>query len=472
MRLFKHHVHVASVRLAVLEVGLLGLLSYYAIYYLENYRNTTTGAAFWDLVAILAIVMFVVMYSVGLYNKESIISPLKNLSKLFIVFLCAPIVTDFAVQIYVKFSTQLNPIRFTFGARAEAFLLFFAASFLVIMTTRLLFLKIVDLQLLQKNILILGTGRKASKLENFMMQHENKNFVHLLFASVADEEVLVPREKIVFYRNLSNISLNDAIRHHHVDELVVASDDRRGLPIDAILACKLAGMKVTEYLAFYEREAGRVDLDALHPSWLVFSDGFSLQWWDTLAKRAFDIVVSVLFLTFTLPITLITAVLVRLDSPGPIFYRQERVGQNGQTFTLMKFRSMRTDAESGGPQWAAQNDSRITRMGEFIRQTRIDEIPQIINVLRGDMSFIGPRPERPFFVESLSRHVPYYRERHRMKPGITGWAQINYPYGASIADAKEKMSYDLYYLKNFTIFLDVLILLQTARVVLWPAGVR
>jgi lipopolysaccharide/colanic/teichoic acid biosynthesis glycosyltransferase len=165
-------------------------------------------------------------------------------------------------------------------------------------------------------------------------------------------------------------------------------------------------------------------------------------------------------------------VLVRLDSPGPIFYRQERVGQNGQTFTLMKFRSMRTDAESAGPQWASQNDSRITRMGEFIRQTRIDEIPQIINVLRGDMSFIGPRPERPFFVESLSRHVPYYRERHRMKPGITGWAQINYPYGASIADAKEKMSYDLYYLKNFTIFLDVLILLQTARVVLWPAGVR
>jgi sugar transferase (PEP-CTERM system associated) len=244
------------------------------------------------------------------------------------------------------------------------------------------------------------------------------------------------------------------------------------LPIDAILACKLTGMKVTEYLAFYEREAGRVDLDALHPSWLVYSDGFSLQWWDTLAKRAFDIIVSVLFLAFTLPITLIAAILVRLDSPGPIFYRQERVGQNGQTFTLMKFRSMRADAESGGPQWAAQNDARITRMGEFIRQTRIDEIPQIINVLRGDMSFIGPRPERPFFVESLSRHVPYYRERHRMKPGITGWAQINYPYGASIADAKEKMSYDLYYLKNFTIFLDVLILLQTARVVLWPAGVR
>jgi sugar transferase (PEP-CTERM system associated) len=453
-------------------MALIGVLSYYAIYYLENVRGVTVGGSFWSLVAILVAVTFVVMYSVGLYNKESIISPLKNLSKLIIVFICSPIVIDFAMQIYVKFSSELNPIRFPFGARAEMLMLFIAASFLVILTTRLLFVKLVDLQLLQKNILILGTGRKAEKLETFMLQHENKNFVHLRFASVADEEILVPREKIVFYRNLSNISLNDAIKHHHIDELVVASDDRRGLPIDAILACKLAGMRVTEYLAFYEREAGRVDLDALQPSWLVFSDGFSLKWWDVAIKRTFDVVVSLLFLAFTLPITLITAVLVRLDSPGPIFYRQERVGQNGQTFTLMKFRSMRTDAESSGPQWAAQNDNRITRIGEFIRQTRIDEIPQIINVLRGDMSFIGPRPERPFFVDSLSRHVPYYRERHRMKPGITGWAQINYPYGASIADAKEKMSYDLYYLKNFTIFLDVLILLQTARVVLWPAGVR
>ena len=233
------------------------------------------------------------------------------------------------------------------------------------------------------------------------------------------------------------------------------------------------GVRVTGYLSFVERELGRIVLDDLDPNWLIFSDGFDKSVFRDAAKRAFDLIVSLLLLLFTLPITAVAALLIKLDSPGPVFYRQERVGRDGRTFTLTKFRSMRVDAEQqGGPRWAAEKDDRITEVGAFIRQTRIDELPQIINVLRGEMSIIGPRPERPFFVDTLTDAIPFYGERHRVKPGITGWAQINYPYGASIEDAREKLSYDLYYVKNTSLFLDVIILLQTVRVILWPSGVR
>ena len=192
-----------------------------------------------------------------------------------------------------------------------------------------------------------------------------------------------------------------------------------------------------------------------------------------MLKRAFDIVASLVLLAFSMPALALAALAVRLESRGPVFYRQERVGLNGRPFMLLKFRSMRTDAERDGvPRWAAVNDSRVTRVGAFIRKTRIDELPQIFNVLKGEMSFIGPRPERPFFVEELRQAIPYYFERHRVKPGISGWAQLNYPYGASIEDAKEKFQYDLYYIKNYSLFLDFIVLVQTARVILWPQGVR
>jgi sugar transferase (PEP-CTERM system associated) len=258
-----------------------------------------------------------------------------------------------------------------------------------------------------------------------------------------------------------------------VDEIVIATRDRRGLPIDALLDCKLKGITITEYLTFWERENGQIDLEALQPSWLFFSDGFRMNWFPNLIKRLFDVVVSLVFLTLTFPVIGLTAIALRLEGAGPIFYVQERVGLNGRRFPLMKFRSMSTNAETDGvPRWATANDQRITRVGALIRKTRIDEIPQVINVLRGDMSFIGPRPERPFFVETLMKEIPYYNERHRVKPGISGWAQINYPYGASVEDARQKLTYDLYYVKNRSLFLDFVILLQTARVILWPEGVH
>jgi exopolysaccharide biosynthesis polyprenyl glycosylphosphotransferase len=222
-----------------------------------------------------------------------------------------------------------------------------------------------------------------------------------------------------------------------------------------------------------ERETGRVDLDTVNPSWLIFSDGFSSgRAVSSVAKRAFDVLASSILLLLTFPVILLFALLVKLDSRGPAFFRQSRIGLFGQQFDLIKLRSMRTDAEKDGAQFAQKDDPRVTRIGKFIRKVRIDELPQAWSVLKGEMSFVGPRPERPEFVDDLEDKLPYYAERHMVKPGITGWAQINYPYGASIEDSRHKLEYDLYYAKNYTPFLDLLILLQTLRVVLWHEGAR
>ena len=257
-------------------------------------------------------------------------------------------------------------------------------------------------------------------------------------------------------------------------EVVLALEKRRNsLPLKDLLRVKSAGVHVNEFSSFLERETGRVDLDTLNPSWLIFSDGFSSgRAISSVAKRAFDIFASGLLLLLTFPVIAIFAIIVKLDSRGPAFFRQKRVGLYGQTFELIKLRSMRTDAEKDGSKWAQENDPRITRVGAFIRKVRIDELPQVWTVLRGHMNFVGPRPEVPTFVDDLEDKPPYYAERHMVKPGITGWAQINYPYGANIEDSRPKLEYDLYYAKNYTPFLDLLIILQTPRVVLWPEGAR
>ncbi|MEE2794859.1 MAG: exopolysaccharide biosynthesis polyprenyl glycosylphosphotransferase, partial [Pseudomonadota bacterium] len=248
---------------------------------------------------------------------------------------------------------------------------------------------------------------------------------------------------------------------------------RNSLPLKDLLRVKTNGVYVNDFSSFLERELGRVDLDTLNPSWLIFSDGFSAgQRLSSIGKRFFDIVVSLLILLIGVPLIALFSVLIKLETKGPAFFRQTRVGLYGQNFTLVKLRSMRTDAEAAGAKWAEKDDPRITRIGRLIRKVRIDELPQVWSVLKGEMSFVGPRPEVPAFVSDLERELPYYAERHVVKPGITGWAQINYPYGASIEDARHKLEYDLYYAKNYTPFLDLLILLQTARVILWPDGAR
>jgi len=263
-----------------------------------------------------------------------------------------------------------------------------------------------------------------------------------------------------------------AAQRFGADSIVVAPDERRGLPLEGLLDCKIAGIPVLQYLGFVEREIRRVDLKRMELSWLLYSDGFVFSILDRVLKRTLDLVVSITVLLLASPFLLTAMLAIRLEDGGPALYRQTRITRGGRAFRINKLRTMRVDAERGGAVWAAQGDARITRIGAFLRRTRLDEVPQLFNVLRGEMSFVGPRPERPDFVNMLAEAIPLYRERHVAKAGLTGWAQINYPYGASIDDARSKLSYDLYYVKNFSVLFDLLIIVQTIRVVLWPGGVR
>jgi sugar transferase (PEP-CTERM system associated) len=261
-----------------------------------------------------------------------------------------------------------------------------------------------------------------------------------------------------------------------IDEVVIAMDDRRqNFPLHDLLECRVKGIDVLDLMNFLERETGKVKLDVMNPSWIIFSEGFKRNGLREFVRRAFDLIASLGLLAIAWPLMIIAAVAIKFEDGigAPIFYRQQRVGIDGKVFNLLKFRSMSVNAEADGKaQWAQKNDSRVTRVGGVMRKTRIDELPQLLNVLRGDMSFVGPRPERPEFVSQLNERIPYYRERHCVKPGITGWAQLCYPYGSSEKDALEKLQYDLYYVKNHGFLFDLMILLQTAEVVLWGKGAR
>ncbi len=258
-----------------------------------------------------------------------------------------------------------------------------------------------------------------------------------------------------------------------VDRIIVALDERRGkFPLEQLLFCRLKGIPVDDGVAFTELLAGKLSVENLHPSSLIFSNGFKRSAIFKRMKRVFDLLASVLTLILLSPVCLLIALAIKMESTGPILYRQERVGEDGKVFKLLKFRSMRADAEQNGPVWAKVDDDRVTRVGRIIRKLRLDEIPQIFNVLKGEMSFVGPRPERPFFVESLRKEIPYYSERHVIKPGITGWAQIMYRYGASKEDALQKLKYDLYYIKHMSVMLDLVILFETIKIVLLGKGAR
>lgn len=320
-------------------------------------------------------------------------------------------------------------------------------------------------------ILVIGTGAEAAAVDQKLKQTALPGMTMVGFYALDAEECVVSPQRIL----PKLVSIVDTVKRRGVNEIIVAVRERRGdvLTLNQLLTCKLEGVRVIEQSTFFERIGGEVRIDALRASWLIFGEGFRQGRLRSFVKRAFDLTVSSVLLIMTIPLMLVTAVAISLESSGPILYRQERVGRELKTFKVFKFRSMRADAEADGiPRWANDHDSRVTRVGHFIRRTRIDELPQIFNVFKGEMSFVGPRPERPFFVEQLAEQIPFYSARHSIKPGITGWAQVSYRYGSSVEDAIHKLQFDLYYVKNHTIFLDLLILLKTVSVVLSGDGVR
>lgn len=334
---------------------------------------------------------------------------------------------------------------------------------------RAVYFGLLDERALSRRVLVLGAGERAATLGRLRRRADRRGFEIVAYVSVAGENRIGTDAPVLPHdRPLARI-----VRRYGIDEVVVAVDERRGggLPIHELLDCRLGGVQVLDLATFFERETGRIKLETLSPSWLVFEDGFRQGWLRARAKRAFDVAVSLALLVLASPLMLLAALAIRLDSPGPVLFRQVRVGQHGRPFELLKFRSMRVDAEADGrPRWASRDDPRITRVGRLLRKARIDELPQLVNVLRGEMSFVGPRPERPEFVRELAARIPYYNERHRVKPGITGWAQICYGYTDSERDAREKLEYDLYYVKNYSLLFDLYVILRTVEVVLWGRG--
>lgn len=333
---------------------------------------------------------------------------------------------------------------------------------------------LLDEDVFKRRVLVYGTGRRAASICRLRRRSDRRGFVTVGYVNADGGE---PDASVPVDERLDVMSdLMQLCREHRVDEIVVAMDDRRRrFPMEQLLECRLEGVEIIELVSFLERETGKVRLDILNPSWMIFAEGFRQGRIHGTLERACDIVASLVLLTLAAPVMLLTAVAIKLTEGinASVLYRQVRVGQYGRPFNLLKFRSMREDAERDGKaQWAQKNDTRVTRIGALIRVTRIDELPQIINVLRGEMSFVGPRPERPEFVEQLNERIPYYRERHSIKPGITGWAQLCYPYGSSEQDATEKLQYDLFYVKNHSLLFYIAILVQTVEVIVWRKGAR
>ncbi|SEL10270.1 sugar transferase, PEP-CTERM system associated/exopolysaccharide biosynthesis polyprenyl glycosylphosphotransferase [Roseateles sp. YR242] len=320
-------------------------------------------------------------------------------------------------------------------------------------------------------ILIFGSGAAALAVSESLRAADPHAQIVGFLPGPNEVDPLVPAQQLISAEE----SLTEAALRLGVDEIVVALSERRGgsMPLRQLLDCKLYGIRVVDLATYFEKTLAQIKISHVHAGWLIFGDGFNQGMLRSAVKRVFDLLSSLCLLVLSAPVMLVTAVLIKLESSGPMFYTQERVGMNGATFKVIKFRSMRQDAEKDGrPQWATKNDSRVTRVGNFIRKVRIDELPQLFNVLRGEMSMVGPRPERPFFVDELVANIPYYAVRHSVKPGVTGWAQVRYEYGSTIEDSLEKLQYDLYYVKNHTLFLDLLIMLETVAVVLTGRGAR
>ncbi len=335
---------------------------------------------------------------------------------------------------------------------------------------RLIFTQLTGSLRMQERILVVGTGETARKVVRQILAQ--REFAYRVVGFIDDDATRIG-ERIVNPGIVGTpADIAGLIAKHQIDRIIVGLADRRGkLPVEELLRAKMAGIRVEDATTTYERVTGKILIDDLRPSWLIFSDGFRVSRMVRWIKRSIDLVFSLVLAVLAFPVMVLTAFAVAIESGRPVLYRQERVGENGRTFTLYKFRSMRTDAEQGGtPIWATAGDSRITRVGLLIRKTRLDELPQLWNVVRGDMSFVGPRPERPYFVAELAKDIPFYQQRHAVKPGLTGWAQVKYRYGSSREDAMEKLRYDLYYIKHLSIVFDLTIVFDTVKVVLFRKG--
>jgi sugar transferase (PEP-CTERM system associated) len=463
VQIFSHYVPGRLIALVVLEalVVLIAACVGLSLHVTGTAGDVSSAGLMIPLQAVLfAIGIVIIMSMMGLYDWDAWVGNDAIDGRLAGAFLAGFLFVWFVSYL----SPSLNPGPAALGATV-------AIGLFGIWLIRTAFQRSINLGSLKSRVLVLGTGSRVAPL----VEHARRNGNNLIIGclSLRPSTHYVPSSSVLTLG--PDETLSSLVAKHSIDEIVVAVRDRRGggLPVQQLLECKARGVKVVELATYFEREYRQVMLDSLNPSWMVLGDGFRQGLARRAAKRIFDLAASVILLVVTVPFLLVAALLIYLESGRPVFYRQERVGQGGRIFKILKLRSMKHDAEpDGNAHWARANDDRTTAIGRFIRKWRMDELPQIYNVLRGEMSFVGPRPERPVFVERLEKQIPYYALRHSAKPGITGWAQVRYAYGASVDDAIEKLQYDLYYVKNRSLFLDLMILLATVEVVLWGRGAR
>ena len=461
IRLFKHYIPHAVLLLGLFDLGLLVLAGEMAWRFRAEQIGVHIGSPQEriGMLAAFSVVILTMMTAVGVFGTDSLRSMRNSSARVLVALSLGVISLSFVDWVSGGFLFWRSVLAYAMGL-----------SVLFLVGNRLIIGGILGASAFRRRVLVLGAGSRADRLRK-LGEEPGCGFVIVGYIRMSNTDPVV--EEAINRTAIYN--LKRYVENLAVSEVVLAMEERRNaLPLHDLLRIKTAGVHVNDFSTFLERETGRVDLDTVNPSWLIFSDGFSSgRALSGVAKRLFDITASLLLLILTAPVIVLFAIIVKLDSKGPAFFRQTRVGLYGQTFDLIKLRSMRIDAEADGKaKFAEKDDPRVTRVGRFIRKVRIDELPQTWSVLKGEMSFVGPRPERPEFVASLEEKIPYYAERHMVKPGITGWAQINYPYGANLDDSRHKLEYDLYYAKNYTPFLDLLILLQTLRVVLWADGAR
>lgn len=463
IRVFRHYISRAYLWLLVTEFCVF----FSAMYFGSVVRFLTTTSWYTDQDIefgsfIFASVLTLSCAGMGLYRRSLSLDDYNLLARTCASFFIASV----AVILIYYFLPDLLIAR-------SVLVYSMVFAFIGIMLTRYLFYKFANNAQFKTRVLVIGSGQKALKITTLNDLFIHKGFTVVGFVALPDEHSVVDKHQLIGMDK----SISAIVDEYNVDEIVIALDNNdkyKDMPFNDLLDCKMSGITVLDIMLFYEREQGIISLEDVRPSWLIFCDGFAQDGVRVIEKRLFDLAASLTLFAVAWPVMLLTAIAIYLESggKGPILYRQLRVGENNEHFEVLKFRSMRTDAEKNGAQWAQPKDSRVTRVGGFIRKTRIDELPQLFNVLKGDMSFVGPRPERPEFVQGFNERIPYYRERHRVKPGITGWAQLCYPYGADEHDTIQKLQYDLYYVKNYSLFLDLSIMFNTVEVVLWGKGAR
>lgn len=466
VRILNGHINIPIVLLVLIETGVVFISLHLAIMVrFAGFSDAlgvfhATVGTIWPRALLVSGVMLLTIASMGLYQLRQ----RTRFAGIVIRLLIAVLLAEAALGLIFYLVPSLLVGRGLLGL-AGAF------AFIGLALVRFVFLRVVDEDIFKRRVLVWGAGTRAATITKRLRRRaDQRGFKIVGFVRAPGDADEMPDHKVIQPgEHLVRLALRTK-----AEEIVVAPDDRRSaFPLAELLECRLSGIEISDILAFIERETGRVDVRLMHPSWFIFSRGFRNDALRLTSKRLFDLAVATVVLLIASPIALATAIAIFVEDRGPVVYRQARVGRGGRTFRMLKFRSMRVDAEPNGEAvWASQNDRRVTRVGALIRKLRIDELPQVLNVLVGHMSFVGPRPERPEFVANLAQAIAYYPERLSVKPGITGWAQVSYRYGSSEKDAQDKLEYDLYYVKNHSLAFDLMVLLRTVEVVLFGLGSR